>query len=98
MSQDLPRAMQMVNVGNGVGPQSPEEIERQIELARGQLAATIDALAFRVSPREVARRNASRVRVVFSGENGRLAKAGLAGVVAGAVLVTALVVRHRRSR
>jgi hypothetical protein len=98
VSQDVPRELQAVGRGNGAGPQSPAEIERQIELARSQLAATIDALAIRMSPKQVAQRNVHRVRQVFSGEGGGPSAVKVGGLTAGVVLVAALLVWRRRSR
>ncbi|WP_033424416.1 DUF3618 domain-containing protein [Actinomadura flavalba] len=40
----------------------PEALEREIERTRQELARTIDALADRVNPRNVAHRGAERVR------------------------------------
>jgi hypothetical protein len=48
----------------------PEALEREIERTRQELARTIDALADRVSPRNVAQRSAER----FKEEAGQVAK------------------------
>lgn len=49
----------------------PEELERHIERARLELARTVDELADRVSPRNVAHRGVERVKE----EAGEVAKA-----------------------
>jgi LPXTG-motif cell wall-anchored protein len=41
---------------------SPEELEREIERTRDELASTIDALVDRVSPRNIAQRGVSRIK------------------------------------
>ncbi|GLZ13112.1 hypothetical protein Acsp04_33470 [Actinomadura sp. NBRC 104425] len=48
----------------------PEALEREIERTRQELARTIDALAERVSPRNVAQRGAERIKE----EAGQVAK------------------------
>ncbi|MEU6037110.1 DUF3618 domain-containing protein [Actinomadura sp. NPDC047616] len=48
----------------------PEALEREIERTRQELARTIDALADRVSPRNVAQRGAERIKE----EAGQVAK------------------------
>lgn len=45
-----------------MGDRDPEELEREIERTREELARTIDALADRVSPSNVVHRTGSRVR------------------------------------
>jgi hypothetical protein len=40
----------------------PESLEREIEQTRDELARTIDALAYRVSPKHVAERGVSRIK------------------------------------
>jgi hypothetical protein len=40
----------------------PEALEREIERTRDELARTIDALAGRVSPKQVASRSVARVK------------------------------------
>lgn len=98
MSQDVPHEVQTMSPGNGSAPAKPEEIERQIELARSHLAETIDALSVRMSPKQVARRNLDRARAVFTAQDGGLDRAKVAGAVAGVTLVIALLVWRRRSR
>jgi len=40
----------------------PESLEREIEQTRDELARTIDALAYRVSPKHVAERGVERIK------------------------------------
>jgi len=45
----------------------PDEIQREIERTRAELAETIDAIADRVSPKRVTARTVERVRAVVKG-------------------------------
>jgi hypothetical protein len=45
----------------------PAEIEREIELTRTYLADTVDAIAHKVSPKEVAGRTMTRVKAKVEG-------------------------------
>ncbi|MFL6136597.1 MAG: DUF3618 domain-containing protein [Frankiaceae bacterium] len=47
----------------------PDEIQREIERTRADLAGTIDAIADRVSPKRVAARTAERVRAAVKGDD-----------------------------
>jgi Protein of unknown function (DUF3618) len=49
----------------------PDEIQREIERTRAELAETIDAIADRVSPKRVAARTADRVRAAVKGNGAR---------------------------
>jgi Protein of unknown function (DUF3618) len=49
----------------------PDEIQREIERTRAELAETIDAIADRVSPKRVAARTADRVRAAVKGDGAR---------------------------
>ena len=76
---------------------TPAEIEAEIEATRARLAGTVDAIAYRVKPANVARRGAesAKAQVVDRGGNLRVDRvAVLAAVVAGAVGL----VLWRRSR
>ncbi|POM25138.1 hypothetical protein BTM25_37800 [Actinomadura rubteroloni] len=89
----------------------PEALEKEIERARAELARTIDVLADRVNPRNVAQRGAERLKeeaglvartvktLVAPGEGGVPAvdRRVLAGAVGFAVTVTVLIA-WRRSR
>ncbi len=76
---------------------TPAEIEAEIEATRTRLAGTVDAIADRVKPANVARRGAesAKAQVVDDGGNLRVAR-----VAAGAVVVAAVVglMLWRRSR
>ncbi|MDQ3610597.1 MAG: DUF3618 domain-containing protein [Actinomycetota bacterium] len=76
--------------------QSPDDIVRDIEDNREQLALTIDALVYRTSPKTIARRALASVKATFVGPDGsprvaNLAKVG--GAVVG-VVAAVLAVRH----
>lgn len=45
-----------------IDPQDPDGLERQIEATRAELARTIDSIADRVAPKNVARRSAAKVK------------------------------------
>ena len=67
---------------------TPAEIEADIERTRARLAGTVDAIAERVKPANVARRGAESAKAqVVDGEGNLRVKrvAVLAGAVAGAV-------------
>ena len=78
--------------------QSPKAIAQEttiseIEQAREDLARTIDAITDKVSPANVGRRTADKLRQRVQAVDPKLAAAGAAVVVAG---VVALVVWRRR--
>ena len=76
---------------------TPAEIEAQIEATRARLAGTVDAIADRVKPANVARRSAESAKAQGVDEGGHLRVdrvAVLAAAVAGAVGL----VLWRRSR
>jgi hypothetical protein len=66
----------------------PDAIAREIEQTRAELADAIDAIATRVSPKNVAARGASALNT----SRGRVV------AIAGAVVVVAVFLRRRRSR
>jgi Protein of unknown function (DUF3618) len=66
----------------------PEAIAREIEQTRAELAAAVDAIAYRVNPK----RAANRVAQALNRPEGRVA----AGV--GVVLVLVVLLRRRRAR
>ncbi len=84
---------------NGVPdrPQTPDEIERDIELKREQLAGTIDALSAKLDVKSQAKAKVAGVRADVEE---RKEKANPDVVAAGAAVVamavTALMVRSRR--
>ena len=70
------------------------EIESEIEQTRARLAATIDELVYRTSPKTIARREMNQVKAYFVNADGspraeNIAK--VAGGVAGAVLVLVVI-------
>jgi hypothetical protein len=79
------------------GPKSPAELEADIESTRERLAGTIDAIADRVAPANVARRAVDRLRAQFVEPDGALRTQRVAIVAAGVVLLVGLAV-WRRSR
>ena len=83
--------------------QSPDAIEAEIAQTRAHLASTIDELAIRAQPREIARRQTESVkaRLVDSTHTPegdlRVERVGAIAAAAAAVLVV-LAVLHRRRR
>ena len=81
-----------------VEDQSPKAITQEttisdIEQAREDLARTVDAITDMVSPANIARRTADKLRLRVQSVDPKLAAAGAAVLVAG---VAALVVWRRR--
>ena len=76
-------------------PKSPAELEADIEVTRVRLAGTIDAIADRVAPANVARRARERLRAQFVGPDGALRTQRVVLVAAGAALIVALAVWRR---
>jgi hypothetical protein len=81
------------------GPQQPEDIEKEMEETRARLAATIDELVNRTSPKRVVRREVASVKATFVDENGgprtdNILKA--AGGVAGFVVLLVVIRRVTR--
>ncbi|MFL6060909.1 MAG: DUF3618 domain-containing protein [Marmoricola sp.] len=69
-------------------------IESDIELTRERLASTIDQLAYRASPKTIAKREVSQVRGFFVDASGSPRTDNIlkvAGGVAGVVVVFALI-------
>jgi len=73
----------------------PEDLEAQIEQTRLQLAATIDEIADRVHPKNIARRSIDRARTVMVDEYGELRPDRVAIVAGVAVALVGLVVLKR---
>jgi len=83
--------------------QTPAQIEAEIEATRLRLAGTVDELATRVQPKEIARRSVrdarARLQEATHTEDGSLRTERVAAVVAAAALLAALTVyRIMRSR
>lgn len=76
---------------------TPAEIEADIERTRERLAGTVDAIAERVKPANVARRGAESAKAQVVDESGSL-RASRVAVLAVAVVAAAGLVAWRRSR
>lgn len=85
-------------------PNDPQEIEREIELRQARLAATVDELATRLSPKEVTRRAKEtaqqKLQSATHAEDGSLRVERIGGVAgAGATLLALMMwLRRRRKR
>jgi hypothetical protein len=81
---------------------SPDEIEAEIAATRAHLASTIDELAIRAQPKEIARRQAESAKVKFDQAthtpDGELRVERVGAIAAGSVLVLVLAILHRRHR
>jgi len=78
-----------------VSRSDPAALEAQIEAAREQLAITIDALAERVAPRNVAAKAKSRAKGIVVNPDGSL-KMDKVAIVGGVALAFVVVVFWRR--
>jgi hypothetical protein len=76
---------------------TPAEIEAEIEATRQRLAGTVDAIADRVKPANVARRAAESAKAQFVNPDGSLRTTRVAAVAAGVAVVVGLTL-WRRSR
>jgi Protein of unknown function (DUF3618) len=78
--------------GSTVADRDPEAIKQEIDVARDQLAATVDSLAERANPRRLA--DDLKIRVI-----GFVTKPAVAATLAGVgALVVVVVVRRVRNR
>lgn len=75
---------------------SPAEIEAEIERTRARLAGTVDAIADRVKPANVARRGAESARAQVVDEQGNIRTSRVAVIAAVAAAAAALVWRRSR--
>ena len=75
---------------------TPAQIESDIEHTRLQLQGTIDAIAERVAPANVARRGTEKAKAQVLDPEGGLRTTRVIVLVAGAALVVGLVVWRRR--
>jgi uncharacterized protein with ATP-grasp and redox domains len=75
---------------------SPAEIEAEIERTRMRLAGTVDAIAERVKPANVARRTADSARAQVMDEHGQLRTTRAAAIAGAAVALAALILWRRR--
>ena len=75
--------------------QTPAQIEAEIEATRARLAGTVDELASRVQPKEIARRSAADAKAKLHSathtEDGSLRTERVAAVGAAAALLAGLV-------
>jgi uncharacterized protein DUF3618 len=88
--------------GTVVTPESPAAIEKAISERRAHLAATIDELALRAQPKEIARRTTAglqaRLRGVTHTPDGQLRTERLVAVGGAVTVVLGLMVLVRRRR
>jgi hypothetical protein len=78
-----------------VGRSDPEALEAQIETARAQLAETIDAIAERVAPKNVAAKAKTRAKGIVVNPDGSL-KTDKVAIAGGVALLFVVVVVWRR--
>jgi Protein of unknown function (DUF3618) len=83
-------------INRATPPRTPEQIEAELERTREELARTVDEIAERVAPRNVARRAVSKVRAQFVDDNGRVRIGRAGSVAASLVAIVALAVWRRR--
>jgi hypothetical protein len=76
---------------------TPAEIEAEIEQTRQRLAGTVDAIADRVNPANVARRGAESAKAQVVDERGQV-RTGRAAAVATAVVAVLGFIAWRRNR
>lgn len=76
---------------SGAGGRSIAQIESEIEVTRARLASTIDELAYRAQPKQIARRQAQSVGQAFTSatrnEDGTLRTERITAVLAAAAAV-----------
>jgi len=80
-----------------VRERTPAEIEAEIERTRQRLAGTVDAIADRVNPANVARRGAGTAKAQVVDERGQIRTGRAAGIAAAAVAVVGFL-SWRRNR
>ena len=79
-----------------VRERTPAEIEAEIERTRQRLAGTVDAIADRVNPANVARRGAESAKAQVVDERGKVRTGRAAGIAAAAVAVVAFLAWRRK--
>lgn len=83
-------------------PSDPREIEQEIEVRQARLAATVDELTTRLSPKEITRRAKetarTKVDAAVRAEDGSLRTERVAGVAGAAVTLLTWVLWRRRRR
>ncbi|MEI2766695.1 MAG: DUF3618 domain-containing protein [Dermatophilaceae bacterium] len=81
---------------------SVEQIEAEIEASRTRLASTVDQLAYRAQPKEIARREVASLKTSFDGatryDDGTLRSDRVAAVLGAASVVLLLLGLIRRRR
>jgi hypothetical protein len=82
--------------GAAVRERTPAEIEAEIERTRLRLAGTVDAIADRVNPANVARRGADSAKAQVVDERGQVRTGRVAGIAAAAVAVVGFLAWRRR--
>lgn len=70
-----------------MGDRNLNSIESDIEITRERLASTIDQLAYRTSPKTIAKREVNQVKGYFVDANGAPRTENILKVVGGAVAV-----------
>lgn len=78
-----------------VRERTPAEIEAEIERTRQRLAGTVDAIADRVNPANVARRGAESAKAQVVDERGQIRTGRAAGIAAAAVAVVGFLAWRR---
>jgi hypothetical protein len=81
-------------------PTDPAELEAHIERTRARLVGTVDELATRLQPKEIARRGAidlrARINAVVRTPDGSIRVERLAAIAAALATVASLIVWNRR--
>ena len=82
--------------------QTPAQIEAEIEATRTRLAGTVDELAIRVQPKEIARRSAAdakaKLQEATHTEDGALRTERVAAVGGAALLLAVVIGLRARAR
>lgn len=81
---------------NGAARATPQELEREVERNREELARTVDALHHKLDVKAQARQRAARLKAAATTEDGKPKPAVLGGAGAVAAAVALLVWRRRR--
>ncbi len=79
-----------------MGDRNLSSIESDIELTRERLASTIDQLAYRTSPKTIAKREVSQIKAYFVDANGAPRQDNIFKVAGGVVGVVAVLVLIRK--
>ena len=82
--------------GDPAAERSPAEIEAEIERTRQRLAGTVDAIADRVKPANIARRGAESAKAQVIDKRGQVRTGRAAGIAAAVAVVGLLVWRRNR--